>query len=66
MKEAAEFIKDNLLLYQGVTDVKVLPDGKYHLKLQKRKKFGFDTRYVSKKIKENFDGVITTFLGGRK
>ncbi len=71
MKEAAEFIKDNLLLYQGVTDVKDnLPIGKREISFkvtEKGKSLGFDTRYVSKKIKENFDGVITsTFFRGQE
>ena len=64
MKKAAEFIKENLLLYDGVSDVKDnLPVGKREVSFlvtEKGKSLGFDTRYVSKKIRENFDGVLTS------
>ena len=71
MKEASEFIKENLLLYEGVSDVKDnLPVGKREVSFlvtEKGKSLGFDTRYVSKKIRENFDGVIiSNFFRGQE
>ncbi len=71
MKEAAEFVKEKLRLYQGVTDVKDnLPIGKREISFEvteKGKSLEFDTRYISKKIKENFDGVLSSnFFRGQE
>ncbi len=71
MKEASEFIKENLFLYEGVSDIKDnLPVGKREISFivtEKGKSLGFDNRYVSKKIKESFDGVlISNFFRGEE
>ena len=64
MKKASEYIKESLLLYQGVSDIKDnLPVGKREISFtvtEKGKSLGFDTKYVSKKIRESFDGVLTS------
>ena len=61
MKKAAEFIKKKLVLYEGVSDVKDnLPLGKREISFmvtEKGRSLGFDTQYVAKKIRENFEGV---------
>ena len=71
MKIAAEFIKKKLQLYQGVSDVKDnLPVGKREISFkvtEKGRNLGFDTNYVAKKIKENFDSVtIANFFRGQE
>ena len=53
MKLAAEFIKEKLKLYQGVSDVKDnLPIGKREISFkvtEKGRSLGFDTKYVAQK-----------------
>tara|TARA_A100001015_G_C14919384_1_gene683699 strand:+ start:29 stop:1099 length:1071 start_codon:yes stop_codon:yes gene_type:complete len=71
MKEASEFIKENLFLYEGVSDIKDnLPVGKREISFkvtEKGKSLGFNNKYVSKKIKESFDGVlISNFFRGEE
>ena len=64
MKKASEYIKESLLLYQGVSDIKDnLPVGKREISFtvtEKGKSLGFVTNYVSRKIRESFDGVLTS------
>ena len=71
MKVAAEFIKKKLALYQGISDVKDnLPVGKREVSFmvtEKGRSLGFDTKYIAKKIRENFDGVsVASFFRGQE
>jgi len=71
MKIAAEFIKKKLSSYQGVSDVKDnLPLGKREISFkvtEQGRSLGFDTNYVAKKIRENFDGVtLANFFRGQE
>ncbi|MEC8100475.1 MAG: efflux RND transporter permease subunit [Pseudomonadota bacterium] len=70
MKLASEFIKKRLANYQGVSDIKDnLPVGKREVAFmltEKGKSLGFDTKYIARKIKENFDGVLVgSFFRGQ-
>ena len=61
LKEASNFIKNELSLYEGVSDIRDnLPLGKREINLQlteKGKSLGFNTKYVASKVKNSFEGV---------
>ncbi len=61
LKEASNFMKNQLAMYEGITNIRDnLPLGKRELNLkltEKGKLLGFDTKYVASKIKSSFEGV---------
>ena len=64
LKEAANFIKNELALYKGISDIRDnLPKGKREINIElteKGKSLGFNTKYVANKIKGSFEGVSAT------